>query len=322
MAYSAPGPLPMPGSESSPPNMRPPLGDMLPWPGHDIRSRPSVASHTSLASPYQTVLPSAPPISGPMCDKNRMCLTPEYERADSTLVAEDDFRIITQNKMQVADDRTQWWQYENRRNAQSITDFLQLGPALAIRDFEYLRSEGITMVLIVRHASMASQKMMSAERVTAELGIDVQYVHAENDQQLMRIFPDAIRAINNHLVSVCRGSANARRGKVLVACDSGNSWSAAIVAAYLMAIFGADVHAACNFVTMQRFCSIFTDVVMRGLQTWQDMIKARTMVAQGQGVPAESSKRRIDSVMEMDDAEGLPQDHDRYVGREKFMPFS
>lgn len=315
----------------------------------------SAASHAIPTAPYERQRPSPPFIPVPhgiQYDTGRINLMPSYENIDPTQLRSGDLEIITQNKVQVAKDRTLAWTYEQRRAAQPILDFLYLGPTSVIRDQDYLRREGITMILIARHTSLASQRLLSVERVSESLGIPVKYVDVESDYLLIRGFPEAIRIINDHLLAVYHSQAQGRnkagqllveadnfqRGKVLLACDSGNDRSAALAAAYIMAVFGSDMWSAINFITVQRFCCTFTEEIKRVLLTWEDMLKARSAVAiatHGRGSGSGSGetqqranskgKRDLDDMMETDGdgdvSEPTVPDRDRFVGRDDFAPF-
>ena len=82
-----------------------------------------------------------------------------------------------------------------------------------------------------------------------QLGIEAAAVDATGNPELSyESFDRAIDTINNHLISVYR-QRNIHKpdpeattwGKVLVFCESGNERSAAVVAAYLMAMYHLDL---------------------------------------------------------------------------------
>ncbi|KAL9032099.1 MAG: hypothetical protein Q9214_008109, partial [Letrouitia sp. 1 TL-2023] len=64
-------------------------------------------------------------------------------------------------------------------------------------------------------------------------------------------------------------------GKVLVFCETGNDRSAAVVAAYILAMFDMDIVKAIQIVQAQRFCASFNDAMRKLLETWEEMLKAR-----------------------------------------------
>jgi hypothetical protein len=140
-----------------------------------------------------------------------------------------------------------------------------------------------------------------------------------------------------------------RRGRVLVYCETGNDRSAAIVAAYIMAVFGVDLVHTLQFVGLQRFCTNFDDETKYWLKSYEDILNARRSVqrvmggdsgqARGQGDASSQNaatsskargKRGIEDTMDVDDDRetngGNPTvaasalDMDRYVNR-NFVPF-
>ncbi|KAI9152202.1 Serine/threonine/tyrosine-interacting protein [Paramyrothecium foliicola] len=300
---------------------------------------PPISKNVIAAAPYERHRPNPPFIPVPNVEHHeggRMKLVPSLENIDLIQLTPGDLEMITQNKFQVAKDGTLNWAYEQRRQAQSVLDYLYLGPTSIIRDQAFLQREGITMIVIARHASLASQRLMSVERVSEQLGIHVHYVDVASDYQLVRGFPTAIRLVNDHMLAA---ASNSRRGKVLVACDSGNDRSAALVASYIMAMFGRDMWSAIGFISMQRFCCTFTEDLKRMLLTWQDMLKARSAVANArrtddggpvlrvmsEGAGNAKAKRGFDDMMDMDEEESRTEestsDRDRFVGRDGFAPF-
>jgi hypothetical protein len=118
-----------------------------------------------------------------------------------------------------------------------------------------------------------------------------------------------------------------RRGKVLITCETGNDRSAAIAAAYIMAVFGKDMVTAVQFITVQRFCCSFDEDVKRKLQSWEDILRARSQIASETATPqnAMHAKRHIAEVMDTDEhsdvKEHLSLDQERFEGRSDFVPF-
>lgn len=229
------------------------------------------------------------------------------------------------------------WKYEHRRFAQSIIPFLFLGPSAASKDIEYLKREGITLLLAIRDTKSAIAKMLSGEKVAATLGIEANAVDVSGNQELISAFPRATRIINEHLVRAYKhrvangGKADGSSfGRVLVFCESGNERSAVVVAAYLMATYGLDLVAAIQYVQSQRFCVAFDDGLKNLLYSYQDILEAqKTVIALSQPQPVASapitaSKRRReardedeDEDMDMDRAD----DEERFGNRSNFVPF-
>ncbi|KAI8660239.1 Tyrosine-protein phosphatase domain-containing protein [Fusarium keratoplasticum] len=265
-------------------------------------------------------------------------LLPSYENVDPQQLTPKDVAIITQNVTHAPTDRASDWSYEQRREAQPLLNFLYLGPNSAARDGEFLRSEGITMVLVARDARMAGMKLMSIENVAKTLGIVVHYVDMDGYDNMISSFSNTIRAVNDHLLAIYHSQAQGRskdgslvvepatfrRGKVLVACETGNDRSAAMAAAYIMALFGKDMITTIQFISVQRFCCCFDEDVKRKLQSWEDILRARSQVA-SQAKIAGHGKRHIDEVMETQGNSGqgdaVALDHDRFQGRDAFVPF-
>ncbi|KAF4979423.1 hypothetical protein FZEAL_4366 [Fusarium zealandicum] len=304
----------------------------------------SIADYAVPNAPYTDRGPSPPfihiPPTGHATGGDSVpALMPSYDNVDSSQLTARDVEIITQNVTQIATDRAADWSYEQRREAQQVLDFLYLGPNSVVRDHGFLQREGITMVLVVRDARMAPLKLVSVEKAAQAFNLTVHYLDVQGNHQLISRFPEIIRAINDHLLAVYHSQAQGvnqdgklvvepstfRRGKVLIACETGNDRSAAIAAAYIMAIFGKDMVTAIQFICIQRFCCCFDEDAKRTLQSWEDILRARSQVA----LQAEASrslghpKRHIDEVNNEDlDMTGeFALDEDRFQGREAFKPF-
>ncbi|KAF3766792.1 hypothetical protein M406DRAFT_355363, partial [Cryphonectria parasitica EP155] len=68
-------------------------------------------------------------------------ITPSYEHSFASNLTAEDFDIITGGLQQrsVSYTANQSWVYEDRRKAQTILDYLYLGPMSTVRDRDYLR---------------------------------------------------------------------------------------------------------------------------------------------------------------------------------------
>lgn len=297
-----------------------------------------------------------------------MELLPSFKNIDPTQLTSVDLQIITRNAKQIALDRAADWEYENRRLAQAVVDFLYLGPTSVVRDHGFLQREGITMMLVVRSSGMAETKPLSVEKASGVLGIPANYVHVDGPQDLIHAFPEIISLINKHLLSVYHSQSRGgekdgqisvpqggfRPGKVLVTCESGNYRSAAVAAAYIMAIFGMGMIPTLQFIGLQRFCCAFDEETKRILQSWEDILLARSTVAQQMqhqmstvsqdqqtsstvdggaslvppGKKTVGSKRGLDDMMDIEsdsceDAGEAPiVDLDRFTDRDSFAPFA
>ncbi|KAF4336534.1 fmi2 [Fusarium beomiforme] len=305
---------------------------------------PSFANNAVPSAPYTRRAPSPPfihiPPTGQCGGAAAPILLPSYEQVDSSQLTLHDVKIITQDMQQIATDRAADWSYEQRREAQKLVNFLYLGPNSIAKNLKWLQEEGITMIVVARDARMAGVKLMSIEKAAQALDMMVQYVDFEGYDKMISQFPDIIRIINDHLLSVYHSQAKGRnnngellvdpssfrRGKVLITCETGNDRSAAIAAAYIMAVFGKDMVTAVQFISIQRFCCSFDEDIKRKLQCWEDILRARSQVAMEQQVPVNAmhSKRHIDDVMDVDDKSekgDFALDGDRFNGRGSFVPF-
>ena len=249
------------------------------------------------------------------------------------------------------------WKYEQRRMAQQILPFLYLGPMSAAKDKSFLQRAGITMVLVVRNTMSAQAKLLGT-RAAEEMGLDTKMIDVAGNQELIAAFPKAIELINVHLSTVYqRDQASADQtmglaqidrnitpGKVLVFCETGNERSAALVTAYIMAMYGTDLVKAIQIVQAQRFAVAFDDSLRNLLSTYEIMLQAKRDVVQanagvsgsqgavgswnpvveGIGGLSTSSKRSFDVAHdeEMDmDGRKEPMDDGRFDGRDGYAPF-
>lgn len=232
------------------------------------------------------------------------------------------------------------WSYKMRREAHAILDFLYLGPSAAARDRAFLQQEGITMLLAARDSRMAQARLLSVDRLAAELGLAAHHVDVFEDRrlELIQALPGVVHAINAHML----GGPNR---KVLVFCETGNERSAAIVAAYIMTLYAINLIQAMQFVSARRFCVNFDDETKQMLKAYGDILQAQRDV-DGTGGSSDSKspapetihgssgrrKRRIAETMDVEDdrdetsgGQGtsgqLQLDMARYEDRKAFVPF-
>ncbi|KAI0010004.1 protein-tyrosine phosphatase-like protein [Xylariaceae sp. FL0662B] len=312
-----------------------------------------ISSGVRQAAPYEQP-PSPPVIIIPTPDirnaSEPLTVVPNYTNIDPAALSVNDLEIITQNRReQTAHDSALSWAYESRRTAQPILDFLYLGPSSVARDRQWLRDNGITMLLAARDAQMAEFRLMAVDKVAQELGIQAEHVDVSGYQELIRAFPSTVQKINDHMLHIYHqqglgwsnagakeGStaidpANIRRGRVLVFCETGNTRSAAVVVAYLMAVLGMDMVSACQFVHFKRFSISLDEDLKKILQTyWEILVAQRNVHSQNLDAAASNQakkqKRCIDDTMDEDEGMGgtidVPSvDRDRFVGRQAFAPF-
>ncbi|KAH8911480.1 phosphatases II [Coniochaeta sp. PMI_546] len=256
-------------------------------------------------------------------------LSPVFDLGLGNHISRHDVLTITQGRVQVSP-RTQEWTYESRRQAQPILSFLYLGPAAVARDHAFLRRHGITMLLAARDTRQAAARLLAVSKSASELGLAADYVDVSGRAELISAIPVAVGKINAHLLEKAGG------GKVLVCCETGNERSAALVAAYIMTMYEADLVRALQFIHYRRFCTNFDDDIKFLLRSYGDIVAARRMVhdgrqgqGQGQGQresqqslswgDAKKSKRGIsDTSMDDDDdpqSDGPESDLERFSGR-------
>ncbi|KAB5545937.1 hypothetical protein GE09DRAFT_1133032 [Coniochaeta sp. 2T2.1] len=188
-----------------------------------------------------------------------------------TFISRHDVQIITQDLPQVSPRSTDWT-YESRRQAQPILSYLYLGPASVARDHAFLRSEGITLLLAARDTRQALARLLGVSKSAAQLGIAADYVDVSDRAELIASFPLAVSKINAHLLE------HGGRGKVLVCCETGNERGAALVAAYVMTMYDADLVKTVQFIHHRRICANFDDDFKFLLRSYGDIVAARRTV--------------------------------------------
>lgn len=232
------------------------------------------------------------------------------------ILSPEKISIITSDRMQSAADRNDEWTWNCRRQAQNITDYLYLGPHSIVRDQAFMSKHGFTMILMIRDQKLAKLGFMAVERLMKETDTVVDFVDVSSPQDLFAAFPMSVEKINNHLLS--RHEAGQRvdvdghgkfsPGKVLVCCETGNERSAAIAAAYLMAVYDADLIRAIQFISLKRFCATFDDDIRGLLKSWEELILAKGMVLKETAgymgaEPAGGVKRSFFETVDKDDME-------------------
>ncbi|MCJ1250476.1 hypothetical protein MMC30_007704 [Trapelia coarctata] len=213
------------------------------------------------------------------------------------------------------------WQYEQRRMAQKILPFLFLGPYSAARDLDFLRQEGITMVMAVRDTMSAAANLLSS-RMALKAGIQSCNIDVAGNQELIAAFPRAIEAINAHLCGIYREEQRKNvmlqshgqpplapmPGKVLVFCESGNERSAGVITAYIMAMYSIAVVPAIQIVQTQRFCVSFDDSMRYLLQSYDSILQAKRDVLRSSsmmnappliGPRTESGREHVNAAMDL-----------------------
>ncbi|CAD6499187.1 BgTH12-04839 [Blumeria graminis f. sp. triticale] len=222
------------------------------------------------------------------------------------------------------------WKYEWRRQAQQILPFLYLGPSAAARNVEFLRQEGITMLLAIRDNSTAQAQLLNGAKVAESLGIKSASVDVAGHMGLIAAFPVAVKRINEHVTSLYRESQHTRAGKVLVSCESGNERSAAVVIAYMMNTYGLEMVAAIQYVQSQRFCVSFDDNLKHLLFSYMGILTAQKDVMFVNSQNLIQSTDRMTPVKRQryeiadDNGEinmGIDNDEERFLSRASLYPF-
>lgn len=282
----------------------------------------SVEPNVSANAPYSR----GAPITSIMRLPNVLCSGGQTGRADSCINLlpcpenadsyAQEISMITQGCHNVAKfSSVNEWRYADRRCAQRILDFLYLGPHSAVRDHDFLRSQGITMIISVRDSRLSQIPLISIERAAKDLSIGNAYIDVSSPADIHHKFPDFIRLVNDHLLSVYHSQTQGVlqcgqppldpsvlvRGKILATCETGNYLSAALVAAYIISVYGADVGQTVEFLNLKRFCIALDVPIRNALVVWGDLVRARASVAQStaRGAiaadPPASSKRSLEA---------------------------
>ncbi|KAL8837246.1 MAG: hypothetical protein Q9170_002619 [Blastenia crenularia] len=173
------------------------------------------------------------------------------------------------------------WKYEQRWTGQKILPFLFLGPITAAKSRDFLVHNGITCLLAVRDTNSAHARLIGS-KAAEELHIPCFTLDTTGNPELIAAFPRGIEIINAHLSDVYNNSQRmsdvnqgSAPGRVLVFCETGNERSAAMVVAYIMAMYSMDVVKAIQLVQAQRFAVAFNDPTRTLLQTYDSILCAK-----------------------------------------------
>jgi len=175
------------------------------------------------------------------------------------------------------------WQYEMRRSAQQILPFLYLGPFTCLKDSSFMRREGISLLLAVRSKQLAMQRLISGEKVAAELGIEAASIDIADYRELITAFSHAIRCINDHIsTGITSCPTNPVQRKVFIFCESGNDRSAGVVVAYLMVMLNLDASSAISKVQYRRFSVNFEMEMKNKLISFESILRAKRDVVRAE----------------------------------------
>ncbi|CAI7628633.1 unnamed protein product [Penicillium glandicola] len=173
------------------------------------------------------------------------------------------------------------WNYDMRRQAQSVFPFLSLGPSACLRDPDYIRGQGFTLLLAIRSRHSAQARLVSGDKAAAQVGIMADTIDVLDNQELISAFPRAIRRINDHLAGVDIGSGGMvldgqqQKRKVLVFCESGNERSAGVIIAYIMVMLNVDSIEATHMIQQRRFCVSIEDNMKCILTAFESILSAK-----------------------------------------------
>ncbi|KAL4752428.1 hypothetical protein BDW72DRAFT_171249 [Aspergillus terricola var. indicus] len=168
------------------------------------------------------------------------------------------------------------WTYNMRRTAQRMLPFLYLGPWNALSNKQWLRDEGISLLLGVRDQRLAQSRLFSGQKAAADVGIEADSFDIVDGQDLIARLPQTIRRINDHIypsVGLAAGAPTAK--KVLVFCETGNGLSALVVVAYCMVMLNMSLGQAMNFIHSQRFCIDMEDGLRPMLLAFEGLLEAK-----------------------------------------------
>jgi len=181
------------------------------------------------------------------------------------------------------------WSYGQRWNAQRVLPFMYLGPFNATKDRDWLIREKISLCIAVCDMGGASgaPEMFVRPKVALSAGVDVMAVDVSKGK-LVKAFGKAIELINGHMTQQMQENDGANElesavtGRVLVYCLTGNGSSAAVVAAYIMAMYSVGMGQVEELVQECRFSVSFTPELRQSLLTWEELLKAKRDVVKTQ----------------------------------------
>lgn len=210
------------------------------------------------------------------------------------------------------------WRYAERRCAQLILPYLYVGPLTSAKDTDFLRREGITIVIAVLAGT--SQALGRALQAAANYGVEVKTVSMSTSDLLIPTFGRISAWIDQHITQTTEaGRGSAAPGKILIVCESGNDRSATVVAAHIIEGFHCDVIEAVNVVHQRRFSVNIDEDLRNKLLTYMEMVRARDMVAHhSKAITTTISHKRAFE----DSDEEMAFEEDAQSERRVFSPFS
>ena len=177
------------------------------------------------------------------------------------------------------------WDYKKRHEAQAILPFLYLGQSTNARDANYLRNNGITMVIAVRSAqsARARPKGLNPAQFPSCAGLETTTFDVDSPYDVITRIKPVLEMMTNHLERrtdgiVIRGLDNVG-GRILVFCETGNERSPVLVAAYLMLLYGISWSESLNYIMAHRFSVCLSSGMNEMLKTWEGMLQAESQIA-------------------------------------------
>ncbi|KAE8355046.1 hypothetical protein BDV28DRAFT_129805 [Aspergillus coremiiformis] len=180
------------------------------------------------------------------------------------------------------------WRYTMRREAQMILPFLYLGQYRSVKDRDWLKRQGFTLLLAVRDVKLT---YVSGKTAAAELGIEAENIDVPHTRDLVSILPRVIRLINDHISSSHTPVSNGlRHKKIFVFCETGNRYSALVPVAYLMVMLNLKLHHALPAVHMQRLSVEADEESRQMLLSFESILTAKMDVEESRRTAMGSAK--------------------------------
>ncbi|KAJ9663015.1 hypothetical protein H2198_001007 [Neophaeococcomyces mojaviensis] len=177
------------------------------------------------------------------------------------------------------------WDYKKRREAQAILPFLYLGQSTNARDADYLRNNGITMVIAVRSAqsARARPKGLNPAQFPSCAGLETTTFDVDSPYDIITRIKPVLKMMTNHLERHS-GETTINQledigGRILVFCETGNERSPVLVAAYLMLVYGISWGESLNYIMARRFSVCLPSGMNEMLKTWEGMLQAESQIA-------------------------------------------
>ncbi|KAF7365377.1 hypothetical protein MVEN_00410000 [Mycena venus] len=193
------------------------------------------------------------------------------------------------------------WRYEMRRECQEILPgLLLLGPFVASKSLETLRSLNISHIVCIRDAKEAFSVRPRFPDNFTYLTLDVE---DNEEQNLIRLFPQAKQFIDN---------AISQGGRVLVHCNGGISLSPAFVVMFVMQHYQLSWEDALHMVQNRRYCISPNGGFLTQLKEYEAIYRASIAVASYPSTNRTISRRKRE---DEDDEDGI----DRYDDRKRAL---